>query len=108
MPLVLPTATRRPVGHFLEARAFGHAEGSSHGTSRIFRSIYPVPVYIDMTGRAQEIWRELESDSGASLLRLTGGIHHGRGPQYLADLLKDQEVSHQLLSAADAAPGGRA
>ncbi|WP_158842839.1 FAD-dependent oxidoreductase [Saccharothrix deserti] len=89
----------------LDTHGFGHDRGSSHGTSRIFRRVYPDPLYVTMTGRARDGWRRLESDSGATLLRVTGGIDHGRhrDPEALAATLADLGLSHELLSPDEAA-----
>ncbi|MER5217099.1 FAD-dependent oxidoreductase [Streptomyces sp. NPDC002838] len=87
-----------------DAHGFGHDKGSSHGTSRIFRRIYPDALYVGMTGRAQEGWRELESESGTTLLQVRGGIDHGRSrdPQALAAVAAEHNLAHELLSAPEA------
>src|SRR5687768_9175937 len=56
----------------------GHARGSSHGGSRIFRLAYAEPHYVALALEALDLWREVESDAGEVLLELTGGIDHGR------------------------------
>lgn len=38
----------------LDARRAGHRDGSSHGSSRVFRRAYREPHYIAMTGLAQD------------------------------------------------------
>lgn len=88
-----------------EAHDFGHDKGSSHGSSRIFRHIYPDALYVRMAIRATEAWRRIESDSGLALLRTTGGIEHGsrRDPKVLATILSKHDVRHELLSPDDAA-----
>jgi monomeric sarcosine oxidase len=87
-----------------DAYGFGHDKGSSHGTSRIFRRVYPDALYIGMTGRALEGWRKLEADSGARLLQVRGGIDHGsrRDPQALAAVAAEHRLAHELLSPAEA------
>lgn len=87
-----------------DAYGFGHDKGSSHGTSRIFRRIYPDDLYVGMTGRAQEGWRELESESGTTLLRVRGGIDHGRSrnPEALAAVAARHQLGYELLSASEA------
>ncbi|MEV5890312.1 FAD-dependent oxidoreductase [Nonomuraea fuscirosea] len=79
----------------IEAYEIGHRHGSSHGTSRIFRRVYDDPFYVDLTGRAAECWRDLESDSGTALLRTTGGLDFGAG--------RDLEGLAALVSAAGVA-----
>ncbi|WP_375432595.1 FAD-dependent oxidoreductase [uncultured Friedmanniella sp.] len=88
----------------LEQFDIGHAHGSSHGSARIVRRAYADPLYAGMTGLAFESWRELELDTGASLLRLTGGLDHGRGravPQ-IAAALSEVGVPYELLPAEEA------
>jgi monomeric sarcosine oxidase len=98
-------ASRRGLSVALfEQFSVGHDRGSSHGSARIFRRAYGDPFYISLTGRARELWRELESDSGAQVIQTTGGLDHGSGRDvpHLAALLADQAVPHEVLTAADA------
>lgn len=80
------------------------ARGSSHGSARITRRAYPEDDYVRLTGEAFEWWRELETQSGASLLRMTGGLDHGswRQPEVIAASLARAGVEHELLSATEA------
>lgn len=56
-----------------------HKEGSSHGRSRIIRQAYAeAPEYVPLVQRAYELWRELEEESGRTLLTVTGGLNMGR------------------------------
>jgi sarcosine oxidase len=66
----------------LERFDLGHDRGSSHGATRIFRFAYDDPVYVRLAQEALPVWRELESTTGQSLLRITGGIDVG-DPTYL-------------------------
>jgi sarcosine oxidase len=62
------------VEQFTEA----HDKGSSHGASRIIRqAYYEHPAYVPLVRRAYELWERLQMDSGADLLRLTGGLMIG-------------------------------
>jgi sarcosine oxidase len=61
----------------LEQFPFLHTRGSSHGGSRIFRHAYEDTRYIDLAVRAQQLWRELEADTGERLLYPTGGLDFG-------------------------------
>ncbi|PWJ27390.1 sarcosine oxidase [Branchiibius hedensis] len=70
----------------------GHDQGSSHGSSRIFRLAYPHPTYVALAVRALLEWRRLEEEVGSPLLDLTGAIDHGP-----ADAL---EPVHAALRAA--------
>ena len=55
-----------------------HSLGSTHGLSRIIReAYYEHPLYVPLVQRAYELWAELESLSGRSLFRQTGGLMIG-------------------------------
>ena len=57
----------------LEQFERGHDLGSSSGKSRMIRKAYfEDPAYVPLLLRAYELWRELERETGAELLRLTG------------------------------------
>ncbi|WP_406131122.1 FAD-dependent oxidoreductase [Streptomyces sp. NBC_00989] len=88
----------------VEAYEIGHKSGSSHGSSRIYRRAYADPLYVRLTGEARELWQELEHDTGARLLRLTGGLDFGAGrdPEGIAGILAAAAVPYELLSAAEA------
>lgn len=56
----------------------GHTLASFGGLSRIIRlSYYEHPDYVPLLQRAWELWRELERDSGETLLTQTGGLYMG-------------------------------
>ena len=56
----------------------GHDLGSSHGDTRIFRTAYfESPEYVPLLREAHDLWRRLESESGAELLTETGGLMIG-------------------------------
>jgi sarcosine oxidase len=61
----------------LERYQIGHAHGSSHGRSRIFRYSYPDPLYVRMAQQALPLWRQLEAETGNGLLMPTGGLDMG-------------------------------
>jgi sarcosine oxidase len=62
----------------VEQFALGHARGSSHGKSRITRSSYHSPMYIDLVRHARaEDWPALERDAGEQLLYPTPGLFFG-------------------------------
>ena len=56
----------------LEQFEIGHTYGSSHGASRIFRFAYSETEWVALAQEALPLWRELEVESGAELLSLTG------------------------------------
>ena len=86
----------------LEARRAGHRDGSSHGSSRVFRRAYRDPEYIALTGLAEDRWHRLEGEAGRPLLTWTGGVNHGCDPQALYDLLRAGGLECELLSPGDA------
>lgn len=56
-----------------------HAHGSSHGRTRVYRSAYfEGPEYVPMLRRAQELWAQLQRESGERILQPTGGLVIGR------------------------------
>jgi sarcosine oxidase len=50
----------------------GHARGSSHGCTRIFRLAYAEPEWVRLAQEALAGWRALEAESGETLLELNG------------------------------------
>jgi sarcosine oxidase len=83
-----------------------HTRGSSHGQTRIIRQAYwEDSRYIPLLLRAYEIWRQLEVDTGQSLLQITGGLMIGRAA---GDLVARSTASaerftlpHEVLPAAE-------
>ena len=96
-------ARRRVLG--IDRFAPPHAQGSSHGRTRITREAYfEHPSYVPMVRRATELWRELERSFGRPLLVKTGGLSIGgqegmlvRGALASAQTFR---VLHRVLSAA--------
>ncbi|MFL5736903.1 MAG: N-methyl-L-tryptophan oxidase [Actinomycetota bacterium] len=86
----------------LERFELGHAEGSSHGSARIFRLAYHHPDYVRMAVRARDAWRELESVSRTELLTTTGGIDIGPRAEEAADALEAAGVEHEWISGEEA------
>jgi len=63
----------------LDMFARGHANGSSHGHSRMLRqTYYQAPQYVPLVQRALALWRELETATGADLYTPTGWLGIGR------------------------------
>jgi sarcosine oxidase len=50
----------------------GHAKGSSHGRSRIFRLAYAEEEYVRLAQESLGFWRQLEAETGETLLELNG------------------------------------
>jgi sarcosine oxidase len=83
-----------------------HPNGSSHGESRIFRTVQFEGVqYAPLALRALTLWKELESVSARTLLRRTGGLFIGRatGPFLRQSLRASALVSARpvLLGASE-------
>lgn len=80
------------------------AGGSSHGSARIVRRAYADALYTRLSGRAFELWRELEQRSGGKLLRMLGGIDFGASPEIdaVTRSLSAGGVAHESMSAAEA------
>lgn len=64
----------------LDQFAIGHAKGSSHGPSRIFRLAYDKLEYIELARAAYQMWRDLEVECHAQLLQRVGGLDLGTLP----------------------------
>jgi sarcosine oxidase len=62
----------------LEQFARGHDLGSSSGKSRLIRKAYfENAAYVPLLRRAYELWRKLERNTGADILRITGVLTVG-------------------------------
>lgn len=90
----------------LERFETGHVRGASHGASRIYRTTYAEPEYLDLAQEALGHWRGLEADAGVELLTLTGGVSGGAGDtrrDEIAEAFAARGVPHEWLSAEAAA-----
>jgi sarcosine oxidase len=58
----------------LDMYPLGHHEGSSHGHHRMIRRSAVRPELDQMAGRAFELWRELEAESGQNIMNLIGEV----------------------------------
>lgn len=93
-----------------------HDRGSSHGESRITRqAVGEGDEYVPFVVRAHEIWRELEAESGESLLAPVGGLllgreresawHHGQ-LDFVGRTIavaRRHGIAHEVLSPAEVA-----
>jgi sarcosine oxidase len=88
----------------LEQFELGHDRGSSHGTTRIFRYGYAEPLYVEMVRAALPLWRELEDETGDTLVEITGAVDHGNEAEIAAvtAALDATGVEHERLSAGEA------
>ncbi|MEV6346529.1 FAD-dependent oxidoreductase [Actinoplanes sp. NPDC051851] len=89
----------------LERAAPAHAQGSSHGSARIFRHAYPDPFHVRLVAESRSHWDELAGAAGEQFIRPTGSLDFGsvRDPAALASVLAAVGVEHELLSASAAA-----
>ncbi len=81
----------------------GHTRGSSHGASRIFRLSYPDPHYVRLAQGALHAWRELEAESGETLIVRTGALDLGPVALETARALATCGVRHELLTGRQVA-----
>ena len=89
-----------------------HARGSSHGDTRITRlAIGEGAQYTPLARRPHALWRELERETGATLLTSTGGLFISSAarsavlhvPDFFANTLaaaREYEIVHEILDAS--------
>ena len=58
----------------IEQFELDHERGGSHDHTRIIRYSYHHPCYVELAQHAYEAWRELERDSGETLVHEVGGL----------------------------------
>ena len=90
----------------LERYDIPHAQGSSHGISRIIRlPYYENPAYVPLLHRAYELWREAEAASGRELLVITGSVDASpeTDPLFQGALASARlhGLRHEVLSGAE-------
>ncbi len=90
----------------LDPRPGAHAEGSSHGETRIVRQVYfEGAAYVPLLRRTYELWADLADESGDPLLRRTGGLFLGRpGTRIFSGSLetaRQWDLAHEQLDAAE-------
>jgi sarcosine oxidase len=84
-----------------------HAQGSSHGESRIIREAYfEHSLYVPLVRRALALWVELQEAHGEPLLRRTGALMVGPADGLLVNGAErsalSHEIAHRRMSSADA------
>ncbi|MCS6773800.1 MAG: N-methyl-L-tryptophan oxidase [Anaerolineae bacterium] len=90
----------------LEQFEIGHARGSSHGESRIFRFAYPQPAYARLAMQSKPLWAALETDCDERLLLPTGGMDIADDPSgfdsvhTIAATLAELGAQYEVLDAA--------
>jgi sarcosine oxidase len=82
-----------------EQFAVGHARGSSHGTSRIFRLAYEDPEYVRLAREALPLWRQLEEETGEQLLHTTGSLDVGGDLARFRTALGEAGVEAEVVGA---------
>jgi len=87
----------------LEQAHVGHAGAGSKGSCRIFRLGYPDPGYVVAARRAGELWHDLESASGQTILWPTPQLTFGAGLRTVHDAMLTAGARCDLLTAAEAA-----
>lgn len=83
-----------------------HELGSSHGGTRVIRKAYGEGgAYVPLLERAYELWRELERDSGTSLLHLVGCLNIGPpAHEFIRGVLasaREHRLPHEVLSGTE-------
>lgn len=82
----------------LEQFGLGHARGSSHGTSRIFRISYTDAAFTRLAHEALDGWRDLEEECGERLIAHTGSLDLGDGALETERALADSGIVHETVS----------
>ena len=92
----------------LDPRPGAHAEGASHGESRIVRQVYfEGASYVPLLRRTYELWADVRTPSGDPVLRTTGALFLGApGTRVLAgsvETAREWDLPHEVLDAAELA-----
>ncbi|MDI6942538.1 FAD-dependent oxidoreductase [Microbacterium barkeri] len=88
----------------LEAHEPAHAVGASHASTRNFNPSYAEPAYLRLLTRALPLWRELEAESGETILEQTGIVNRGPVP----DAERLRENAPRAGFAVETVPAGEA
>ncbi len=76
---------------------FGHEMGSSHGTTRLFRTAYfEHPNYVPILQRAMSMWKEFEKQIGETLFVQAGVLEAGPHDGFLLAGLRAAIETHRL------------
>jgi sarcosine oxidase len=80
-----------------------HDRGSSHGAVRVFRFSYDDAMYVGMAMEALPLWRELEEESGRTILTVTGGYDFGPSDRLEAnaEALASRGASFEMIEGAE-------
>lgn len=88
----------------IEQFGIAHDRGSSHGQTRVIRqAYYEGPEYVPLLLRAYDLWRELERESSARLLTITGAIRiappEAQSVAGAALSARIHNIRHEMLTA---------
>ncbi len=86
----------------LERFELGHDKGSSHGASRIFRFSYDEAHWVADAMECLVLWRDLEEETGATLLTTTGGFDIGPNVEAHRRSLDECNAVSELIDATEA------
>ncbi|KAJ7398978.1 Peroxisomal sarcosine oxidase [Pitangus sulphuratus] len=84
----------------LEQFILPHSRGSSHGQSRIIRSVYPQECYSRMMSDCFRLWQQLEAEVGTRLYRQTGLVVLGPAGDLELEGCRRSLGDGQVLDAA--------
>ncbi|NWQ63717.1 SOX oxidase, partial [Neopipo cinnamomea] len=84
----------------LEQFILPHSRGSSHGQSRIIRSVYPQEYYSRMMPDSFRLWQQLEAEVGTRLYRQTGLVVLGPAGDVKLEGCRRSLGDGQVLDAA--------
>lgn len=89
-----------------EQHGIAHDRGSSHGGTRVIRKAYGEgAAYVPLLQRAYELWRDLEKESGTSLLHLVGCLNLGpKEHAFVRGVIASAQkygLPHEVLDAAE-------
>jgi len=92
----------------LDPRPGAHAEGASHGESRIVRQVYfEGASYVPLLRRTYELWSDVRTPSGDPVMRTTGALFLGApGTRVLAgsvETAREWGLEHEVLDHAEVA-----
>lgn len=88
----------------IEQFDIGHAQGSSHGRSRLYRGgAAEGAEYVALAKRSLDVWRDLEQRTGTEIVTLTGGVTIGASGSALVEntvaVLSRAGMEHERLNA---------
>jgi sarcosine oxidase len=84
----------------------GHPYGSSHGLTRLYRlAALEGPQYVPLGQLALRLWRQLEEDTGTTLLTTTGGLMIGHPDSEVVrgtwGSAREHGLRHEILTARE-------